>query len=407
MKTIRSEPSLRALFALSCCFFATLVSASRQEVAAQETVKIVSSLPRTGSANAQSTSMVNGIRMAIDAVGGKVGKFTVKYEDWDGASPERGQWDPAVEAQNADKAVADPQVIAYVGTYNSGAAKISMPKLNRAGLVMVSPATTYPGLTKVGTGEPNEPRVYRPSGEITFFRVVPADDIQGAVAARWAKELGAQRVFIIHDREVYGKGIATVFKKASESIGLQVLGFEGIDPKVANFRALATRIRQLAPQLVFFGGTTQTNAGQIAKDLRSSGLSTKFMVPDGCYEQAFIEAAGADALNDTTYVTFGGIPPERLAGKGKTFYESYRTRFGSEPAVYAAYAYEATTVILDALRRADSAERAAIARELRGTKDFEGVLGRWSFDAQGDIDLRTMSGTTVKNGKFEFVKLLE
>ena len=76
--------------------------------------------------------------MAIAEVGGKIGDMTILYEDWDDASPQRGNWDPAVEAQNADKAIADTSVVAYIGTYNSGAAKISMPKLNTAGIVMAS-----------------------------------------------------------------------------------------------------------------------------------------------------------------------------------------------------------------------------------------------------------------------------
>src|SRR5277367_1666033 len=163
-------------------------------------IKIVSSLPRTGSATAQAQTMVNGIRMAIEEAGGRVGDFTIAYEDWDDASPERGQWDPAVEAANAQKAVKDPDIMAYIGTYNSGAAKIAMPILNEASLVMVSPANTYPGLTKTGMGEANEPAVYRASGKINFFRVVPDDDIQGEVAAQWAKELGEKSLFILHDR---------------------------------------------------------------------------------------------------------------------------------------------------------------------------------------------------------------
>src|SRR6266850_2527759 len=178
-------------------------------------IKIVSSLPRTGSADAQAQTMVNGIKMAIEEAGGKVGDISIAYEDWDDASPERGQWDPAVEAANAQKAVKNPDIMAYIGTYNSGAAKISMPILNQASLVMVSPANTYPGLTKPGTGEANEPQVYRPSGKINYFRVVPADDIQGDVAAHFAKEIGIKKVFVLDDRQLYGRGVAGVFQRVA------------------------------------------------------------------------------------------------------------------------------------------------------------------------------------------------
>lgn len=375
--------------------------------AGAENIKIVSSLPRTGSANYQTTTTANGIKMAIDEVGGKVGNFTVSYEDWDDASPERGQWDPAVEAANADRAIADPEVVAYIGTYNSGAAKIAMPKLNNAGLVMISPANTWPGLTKPGIGEPNEPMVYRPTGKVTYFRVVPADDIQGVVAAEWCKELGGKKVYILHDKELYGKGIASIFQKTAKTLGLTVTGFEGIDPKASNYKSLVTKIRQTGSDSVFFGGTTQTNGGQIAKDLRTGGLKdVRFIVPDACFEKAFIDGAGADNVNGKTYVTFGGVPPEKLTGKGAEFYANYKKRYNAEPEGYAVYGYEAAKVVLDAIAKAGKRDRAAILAAVAATKDFDGALGKWSFDANGDTTVRTMSGNTVTDGKFTFVKLL-
>ncbi len=372
----------------------------------EKVLKIVSSLPRTGSANAQTTTMVNGIRMAIEEVGGSIDGWTISYEDMDDASPQRGNWDPAVEAQNANKAVRDEQVVGYIGTFNSGASKISMPILNKAGLVMVSPANTYPGLTKPGMGEANEPKVYRPSGRINYFRVVPTDDLQGAVAAEWAKELGAKKVFVLHDRELYGKGIADVFRKQAEKLGLEVVGFEGIDPKASNYKSLVVKIKSAAPELVYFGGTTQNNAGQIAKDLRAGGVKAMYMVPDGCFEKAFIEAAGDENLNDLTYVTFGGLPASQLTGKGAEFRERYTTKYGQEPEAYAVYGYEAAKVLLDAIRRAPEKKRAAILAAVAATKDFDGALGRWSFDENGDTTSRMMSGQVVKNGQFVFAKKL-
>jgi len=373
---------------------------------AQNQLKIVSSLPRTGSSNAQTTTMVNGIRMAIEEVGGKIDGYEILYEDWDDASPQRGNWDPAVEGQNANKAAREQTIVGYVGTFNSGAAKIAMPILNRAGCVMISPANTYPGLTKPGFGEKNEPKVYRPSGSVNYFRVVPTDDLQGAVAAEWAKELGGTKVFILHDRELYGKGIADVFRKRAEEIGLGVAGFEGIDPKAANYRSLVTKIKSSGADFVYFGGTTQNNAGQIAKDLRSGGVNSPFMVPDGCFEEAFIEAAGAANLNDRTYVTFGGLPADQLTGKGAEFRERYREKYKTDPEAYAVYGYEAARVLLDAIDRAETKDRASILAAVAATRDYVGALGTWSFDENGDTTNRVMSGQTVKDGKFTFVKVL-
>src|SRR5262245_13794715 len=162
--------------------------------AAQEggVIKIVSSLPRTGSAKAQPDTIVNGIRMALEEAGWKVGDFTLKYEDLDDATATAGQWTAEKEAANADQAIKDPDVMVYIGTYNSGAAKVSIPLLNKANLLMISPANTWPGLTKPKRGDPGEPEVYRPTGKLNYTRVVPADDIQGAAGGGMGAEAGPE-----------------------------------------------------------------------------------------------------------------------------------------------------------------------------------------------------------------------
>lgn len=384
----------------------SLMTAGQVAQAPVGTLKIVSSLPRTGSANAQTNTIVNGIRLAIDECGGQIDGWKIEYQDMDDASPQRGNWDPTVEAQNANSAAKDKSCVAYIGTFNSGAAKVAMPILNRAGLVMVSPANTYPGLTKPGQGEANEPAVYRPTGKVNYFRIVPTDDLQGVQAANWAKELGVTKVFILNDRELYGKGISGVFRKHAEKLGIEIVGFEEIDSKAANYRSLVTKVKAKQPDLVYFAGTTQTNGGQIGKDLRSGGFEGMYMVPDGCFERAFIEAGGAENLNGKTYVTFGGLPPEKLTGKGAEFCSSYRSKFGADPEAYAVYGYEAARVILAGIANAKTKDRAGILAAVAATTDFDGVLGKWSFDADGDTSSQVMSGQIVRGGEFEFVKVL-
>lgn len=369
--------------------------------AQSDTIRIVSSLPRTGSSKGQSDTIVNSIKMALDEVGSQAGGFTIVYEDMDDATPARGAWDAGKEAENANKAAADADTMVYIGTFNSGAAKVSIPILNQAGLVMISPANTYPGLTKPGKGEANEPQVYQPSGKPNYVRVVPADDLQGAVAAAWAKTLGVKKAYVLDDTELYGHGIAVVFAETAKKIGLEVVGGpEGIDPKASDYRALATKIRGAAPDLVYFGGITQNNAGKLVKDLRAVlGNNVKFMGPDGIYEQAFLDDAGDAA--EGAYITFGGVPPSKLTGKGGEWYQAYKKKFNSEPEAYAAYGYESMKVALDALGRANAKDRAKIRDAVFATRNYSGVLGTWSFDQNGDTSLSTMSGRQVKGGKFD------
>jgi branched-chain amino acid transport system substrate-binding protein len=364
-------------------------------------IKIVSSLPRTGANKAQTDSIVNAIRMALDEVGSKIDGASIVYEDWDDAAPSRGVWDAEKENENANKAIADPDVMVYIGPYNSGAAKASIPTLNNADLVMISPSNTYAGLTKPGKGEPNEPGIYYPTGRRNYTRVVPADDIQGAVGAAWAKQLGAARVFILHDTELYGHAIAVSFADTAAKIGLEVVGGpEGIDPRAQEYQGLATKIRGANPDLVYFGGLTDNNAGRLFKDIRAIvGDNVKLMGPDGLYQQGFLDDAGEAA--EGVYVTFGAVAPSKLSGKGAEWYQNYKARFNAEPEVYAAYAYEATNVALDAIKRAGKKDRNAVREAVLAIKEYDGVLGRWSFDANGDTTLSTMSGREVKDGKFD------
>ncbi|HTQ39601.1 MAG TPA: branched-chain amino acid ABC transporter substrate-binding protein [Pirellulales bacterium] len=369
-------------------------------------IKIVSSLPRTGSAKLQTDTMVNGIKLALDEAGYKVGDFTIEYEDMDDATAATGDWTPDAEGNNARQAANDPDVMVYIGPYNSGAAKVSMPILNRAGLLMISPANTAVGLTKPGLGEPDEPAIYQPTGKKNYTRVVPADDLQGSCAAEWAKSLGVKSVYILDDNSVYGKGIAEMFKQRCGELEIDVLGQDSIDTKAQEFRSKMTSIKSLKPDLIYYGGTTQTKGGQICKDMVAAGLTCKLMVPDGCMENAFIEAAGPENADDRVYLTFGGVLPQNQTGKGKDFVDKYNVRYGSMPEAYAIYSYEAAKVALEAIRKAGKKERAAIVGAAFAIKDFPGALGTWSFDQNGDTTLHKLSGSIVHEGKFQFVKLL-
>jgi branched-chain amino acid transport system substrate-binding protein len=306
----------------------------------------------------------------------------------------------------------------YLGPYNSGAASTSMPLLNRADILMISPACTAIGLTKKRGAEPGEPEKYRPNGgKINFTRVVPADDIQGPVAADFAKALKLKKVYILDDNEVYGKGLASLFKDRCERIRLKVVGTqESIDYKQSDFRTLMKRIKNdHNPDCIYFGGTSQTGAGQIAKDMVAEGLDKAVLiVPDGCYETAFIQAAGADVFKKLScYCTFGGMPPDQLTGKGAEFVVNYRKKYNAEPEGYAVYGYECGKVALEAIRAAGKKDRDAIRTAALAIKDFnQGALGTWSFTADGDTTSTTLSISTIKQdskGKmdFSFVKLLE
>jgi branched-chain amino acid transport system substrate-binding protein len=370
-----------------------------------KTVKIMSSLPMTGSSRTQTVQIVNSIQMAIADT--KIPNVTVNFEALDDATAAKGSWDAATEAENARKAIGDSSVVAYIGTFNSGAAKVSIPLLNQAGLVMVSPANTYPGLTKPGKGEANEPNTYFPNGKRNYARVVPADDLQGAVGAVWAKDLGAKKVYIVHDTQLYGKGIADVFRAKAKELSLTEAGFEGAE-KADNYRALANKIKDSGADLVYYGGIVDNNPAVLLKDIRSVLPSIKFMGPDGINCSEFLKEAGP-AADANVYSTFGGLPAEKYTGKAADWLKAYSAKYGATaPDPYAIYGYEAAKVVLAAIAAAGdkATDRATVLANVMGTKNFDGVLGKWSFDANGDTTLTQFSGAQAKSGSWTFVKEL-
>ncbi len=365
-------------------------------------LKIVSSLPRLGPSRKQTDSIVNAIRMALEQVNYQVAGFTLEYEDLDDSSPARGTWDSAQEAENARRAGADPDIVVYLGTYNSGAAQVAIPVLCRASLAMISPANTYPGLTKKveGVTQESEPEAYYPGCARNYARTIPTDDVQGAVGARWARDLGARRVYILDDGSLYGRTVATAFGLHAVRHGLEVVGGpEGIDTRANGYQDLATRVRGADPDLIYFGGATQSNAGRLWKDLRAAMPEARMMGTDGIFEEAFLTAAGDAA--EGTFVTFGGLLPSFYTDKSRDWLARYREKYGSDPEAYAIYGFEAARVALDAIQRAGSKDRSAIRDAVLSTREFVGgVLGTWSFDGNGDTTLTTMSTAIVRSGKF-------
>ena len=375
------------------------------------TIDIWSSLPRQGSSKAQTDTMVNAIKMAIEEVGGKVGGYTINYVDKDDSTAAAGKWDEATEIKNANDAVANDKLVAYLGTLNSGAAKLSIPILCAKGIVMVSAANTAVGLTE--PFEPGEPDKYYPNGcKKNYHRVVPNDLLQGKAGALWASQLGLKTVWVVDDTEVYGKGLADVFASEAPNNDLEVLGRDGIDGKATDYKALADKIKAANPDLVYYGGITQNNAGQLWRDLRDAMPDVALMGPDGIYESEFL--AAAEAAANGTYITTGAVPPSQLTGKGKEFIDKYTAKYPNNPPEgYTAYAYESAKVVLAAIERAAAknpanilALRALVLDEVKATKDFPGILGTWSFNEKGDTSLTDMSGLIIgpdSAGKQDFI----
>jgi branched-chain amino acid transport system substrate-binding protein len=326
--------------------------------------------------------------------------FTIEVVNLDDASPTTGSWDGTIEAENAQRCVDDESCMVYFGTYNSGAAKVSIPITNKAGIAHITPANTYPGLTHAW--DAGEPEIYRPSGRVNYFRTNASDDVQGWAGASWAFCQGFKKVYLLDDRQLYGKGVADAFQQQAEKIGLEIAGRDGVESTDIDFRALLTKVKAAGPDLVYGGFVIDSGGPQVIQQMGTLGLfddGIKFMGPDGLVNPALIEqVGGAEVANENVLLTFPGLAPSQLESEsGKRFFDDFKTEYGAEPSPWSTYAYQAMQVVLDSIERAGAMDRTAIL-DAMATGSYEGVTGTFSFDENGDPTLAFLGGNKVEEG---------
>ena len=373
-----------------------------------KSLTIYSSLPLQGDSRAQSLSVVNGEKLALESQGGKVGDFTIKYVSLDDSTAAAGKWDPGATSGDARKAAQDKSTIGYIGEFNSGASAISIPILNEAGILQVSPSNTATGLTRSLGADKGEPDKYYPSGKRTYGRVVPADHIQGAAQVSYQKDNGCTKSYLLNDKEVYGSGLAKNVVAAAKTQGLTIVGNTGIDPKAANYRSVATTIKATGADCVFFGGITDNNGVQLFKDLHAAMPTAKLFGPDGVAETAFTSKLGS-SVEKVTYITNPTLDPKLYPASGQEFFKSYKAKYGADPEAYAIYGYEAMGVMLEAIKNAGAKgnDRQAVIDAFFKIKNRESVLGTYSIDENGDTTLSDYGGDRVVDGKLVFDKVIK
>ena len=365
---------------------------------------VASDLPLQGAGRAQTTEMVAAIKFALKQRNFKAGSHNIGYQSCDDSTAQAGAWDSAKCASNARNYAGDSSVIGVVGTFNSGCAKIEVPVLNRANpgpVAMVSPANTSPGLTTTGPGaESGEPDKYYPTGKRNYARVVANDQIQGPADAQFAHNIGVKKVFILNDKQTYGFGVATTFKRAAPKVGLQVAGFQGWDAKQSSYEALANTIKQSGADGVFIGGIICNNGAKLIKDLTNGVPGATLIAPDG-----FSDPKSNGAAFDGSYASVAGQPPTGLKGEGATFVKDFGAQIGATPNPYSQYGAQAMDVVLDAIAKSDGT-RGSVAKNLFGLKVTNGIIGDFTINAKGDTSLTPITIYQQKSGKLNPVKTI-
>ena len=353
---------------------------------------IASDFPLQGSSRTQTEQILAAIRQELGNRGWKAGDYNIGYQSCDDATAQAAKWDSAKCSQNANAYAANDAVIAVIGTFNSGCAAIEIPVLNEApdgGIAMMSPANTYPCLTVnlPGGCEATEPAKYYPAGTRNYARVAPADDYQGAFVAEFAQKQGTKKVYVLNDKEAYGLGVATTFRKAAESLGIEIAGFEAWDPKASSYEALMTKIKGTGADAVFLGGLIDENGAQVIKDkvavLGPNDGAVKLYSPDGFTAQATIDETGPASAG--MYMSVAGVPIDAFTGSAKEFIDSLLAGPLAGKAIdpYAVYGAQATQIVLDAIAASDGSRTDVIAKMFE-TQVTDGLLGTFGFNENGD-----------------------
>ncbi|HYP48081.1 MAG TPA: branched-chain amino acid ABC transporter substrate-binding protein [Thermoleophilaceae bacterium] len=378
---------------------------------------IYSSLPLQGTSKEQSEAVINGEKLALEEAGNKVGKYTLNYVSLDDSTAQNpGTADEGQTAQNARKAVQDKSTIFYLGEFNSGGTKVSLPILNKANIPQISPSNTYVGLTTDKPGsEPGEPDKYYPAQKRTYARIVPTDIIQGAALATTMKEDGCKSVQIFNDKTTYGAGLAKNVESSAKELGLTVAGNDGTDKNAPNYRSLASKIKADC----FVGsGVTGENYVQVFKDVAAACPDCKLYGPDGVAEAAFSDPkeGGIPAeVGARTKVTVATLSPEEFEKQGiaeaAKFFDGFKKKYGAgQPDPYAIYGYETMKLALDTLKAVgDKAnDREAVRKQLiENTKGRKSVLGTYDIDENGDTTLTDYGLYTIDGGELKFDKVIK
>lgn len=365
---------------------------------------VYSSLPLQGPLAATSQQIVNGEKLALYDAGGHAGAYRVSYFSLDDANPKTGQWDPGITASDAKTAAQDTTTIAYLGDYDSAATAISLPIVNGAGILQVSPASQYVGLTSSLDAGQDEPERFYPTGRRTFGRLMPADPVQAAAQVKLMRALGVKRLYVLDNQDPFQVPLAQIVAQDSASAGIHVLAQDSVGTTSGSeFGSEVAKIAESGAQAVFFSGTTAPGVVALFGELHAADPHLLLLGSDTALDAS--AAAQLGSAGASTYVATPLLPTSAYPAAAQDVLRDYEARFHHEtPTASALYGYVSMAAVLQAIRDAGSHgndKQAVIDRFFR-TRNRDSVLGTYSIQAGGDSTLSAYAVDRVVGGELVF-----
>ena len=293
---------------------------------------------------------------------------------------------PEFATNTATKLVTDG-VDVVLGHICSGATKAALPIYKEAGVVVMSPSATNPGLTQSGD-YPN------------FFRTIASDDAQAKTEVDFAiNVIGAKKIAVIHDKGDYGKGLAEFAKTFVEQSGkAEVVLFEGVTPGAVDYTAIVQKIKRKGADTVIFGGY-HPEASKIVSMMKKKRLDVTFISDDGVKDDTFIKVAGANAEG----VYASGPQDNSTNPLSAAAIEAHKKTYNEDPGAFYENAYSAALALLNAIEKSGSTDMAAVVKALQ-TEKVATPVGTIHFDERGDAVGVGFAMYQVKDGKYVEVK---
>jgi branched-chain amino acid transport system substrate-binding protein len=374
---------------------------------------IYSSLPRRGPLRELAADMLGAERLALAQDGGRVGRYRVRLVPLDASTPGIGRSDPAQISQNARRAASGPHTVAYIGELATGSSAISIPLLNEAEILQVSPLDTAIALTTRSLAVAGSPERFYPKlrdvGR-TFARVVPSDRSQVDALLRYMRRQGLRRLALLTDEDPSGRALATNLRAKAPAAGIAVVAREEIDEHALHDDDAIARVLEARPDAALDATGARPGAARLWRELSAADPRLPLYAPASLADPSFVAGLGpaAAVAHVTRPVAAEGADP-RAAWR---FARAFARRYGRAPTPEARYGYEAMRSVLSAIRRAEAHDadglltRRAVVSAYFGTAPRAGVLGPYAIDAAGDTSLDDWGAYRVVGGALRFAGTL-
>jgi branched-chain amino acid transport system substrate-binding protein len=369
---------------------------------------IYSSLPLEGPSAAVARQIEGGEKLALSDAGGHVGLLKVSYVSLDDVNPVTGKPSPGESATAAKQAAQDTSTIAYLGDYGSEATAISLPIINEAGILQVSPASPYVGLTSAEDAGQDEPGRFYPSGKRNFARLQPGDQVQAQAQARLMHGLGLHDVYVLDDQDPFEMPLATIVAQDAEQAGVKVSAHESVPlPAEANSAGLIEKILASKAQAVFLAAGAGPGPVGLWRKLHAADPRLLLLGSSSLASEAFTSQLGSSA--GVTYLTSPLLGESLYPPSAQKVLARYRHIFHGEAGPSVLYGYEAMSGVLEAIHHAGPLgnNRPDVIKAFMTTHDHDSVIGRYSVQSDGETTITTYGVDRVRGGRPVFERAIE